>query len=162
LPLDGGKMLYALLSKMVSFYRLQQLMTHLGLFVSLCLLVYSVTASNLSGIHVNLMILALFLFFINLIQLRQLPLIFIRFLMQKWIVYQREAQLSEGQQRFFSRQVKQTFIVRNQALHLVLRHVYRTIRHRFVFVATNHGSKVIAVEENELLARFFDTQGVDE
>lgn len=83
LPLDGGKVLQALLSRFVTYARALRWSVHISLLSGLLLLSWSLVARNLSGIQFEWLLVSLFLLSSNLIALRRHPFQLIRFLLQR-------------------------------------------------------------------------------
>jgi stage IV sporulation protein FB len=83
LPLDGGKVLQALLSRYVCYARALRWSIHISLVGGLSLLIWSLRAHNMSGIQFEWLLVSLFLLSSNLIALRQHPYQWIRFLLQR-------------------------------------------------------------------------------
>ena len=83
LPLDGGRIAQAWLSKQMSYYYTLVISTWLSLILSGVLLMYCLFQLPDQGIHLNLFAIAGFLLFSNGYSLRDLHYRFIRFLMRR-------------------------------------------------------------------------------
>ncbi|PZD94126.1 Zn-dependent protease [Paenibacillus sambharensis] len=84
LPLDGGKLLSALLSCTSSYYRSLYMVTRLSLAVSLIIILYACYLPAHHGtIQLNLLAIGIFLFVSNWTYLRNIPYVFVRFLMHR-------------------------------------------------------------------------------
>jgi stage IV sporulation protein FB len=83
LPLDGGKMLLALLSYPVSYYRASNAAVWTSLAVSALAILASVFPLQEPGLRLNGLILGLFLFYSNWFLRKNLPYHFLRFLMSR-------------------------------------------------------------------------------
>lgn len=83
LPLDGGRVMQAMLSLIVQYYRSIFYCTWLSIIVSGMLTVYAIASWQTAGIQLNLLMIGLFMFYANIYQLRHIPYHFIRFLMHR-------------------------------------------------------------------------------
>ncbi|SHE09843.1 Stage IV sporulation protein FB [Chlamydia abortus] len=83
LPLDGGKILQAVLSYFLPYHRTLLLTTWISLIMSFGLVAASVFPWNGGGVHLNLLVIGLFLLYSNWYGYRHLPFQFVRFLMSR-------------------------------------------------------------------------------
>lgn len=84
LPLDGGKVLQALLSYAVPYHRALSFMVYLSLLLSLMLVTASLLRyANGGSVHLNLLVIGIFLFYSNWYGYRHLPFQFLRFLVTR-------------------------------------------------------------------------------
>ena len=83
LPLDGGKVMQALFSLWMPYYRSLQWSVHLSLGMSLFITAYALFAPYGTGVQLNLLMIGLFLLYSNWMVLRHLPFQFMRFLMHR-------------------------------------------------------------------------------
>ncbi|CAM4363762.1 site-2 protease family protein [Paenibacillus tarimensis] len=84
LPLDGGKLLSALLSCTSSYYRSLYMCTRLSLAVSLTMIMYACyLPAHHGAIQLNLLAISIFLFVSNWTFLRHIPYVYVRFLMHR-------------------------------------------------------------------------------
>jgi len=84
-PLDGGKLLQALLYRFLNYYKVLMWTTRLSLLLSMSMVIGSLMPWLLygQGIQLNVCIVGLFLFMTNWTNSRHLPFIFYRFLMHR-------------------------------------------------------------------------------
>ncbi|WP_438434359.1 M50 family metallopeptidase [Gorillibacterium sp. sgz500922] len=80
-PLDGGRILLVALGKLVPYHRTLVLGTRISLGLSLLLVLASLTPKLSGGLNLNLLAVGLFLAATNWYGLKQLPFLFLRFLM---------------------------------------------------------------------------------
>ncbi|EXX85142.1 Zn-dependent protease [Paenibacillus darwinianus] len=83
LPLDGGKLLQAAIGGGFSYYRTLQWGAALSLVFSAGMIVYAWLPLHEGGIQLNLFTIGLFLFVSNWTYRRNLPYVFLRFLMSR-------------------------------------------------------------------------------
>lgn len=85
LPLDGGKLLHAWLSRMFTFHQSLVWGARISLLLSGAMVIFSLVPAFLpegggSGIQANLLVVGLFLFVTNWTYYRYIPFVFLRFL----------------------------------------------------------------------------------
>lgn len=154
MPLDGGKILLAISGMVFSYKRAQMFTIHFSLLASVVLLLASVSATNLSGIRFDLLIVSMFLLYVNIHMLRKLPILFIQFLLQKYAILIDTSNVVPH--RLFCKPVKISVVASHLPTVAVLGNVMRGCRHRFLL--TNKSGQVVSiVEEKQLLARFFSS-----
>lgn len=83
LPLDGGKMLLCALSYAVSYHKAMTAAFYLSLLVSLMMITAAVIRYPGEGIQFNLLVIGLFLFYSNWFGYKNLPYLFLRFLVSR-------------------------------------------------------------------------------
>ncbi|MDP5272734.1 M50 family metallopeptidase [Chengkuizengella axinellae] len=83
LPLDGGKIVQAMLSFKLSFHRSLKYCGWHSFIMSLLLIGYACMHMISSGVHLNLMMIGIFLLYTNWYYLRNSPFYFIKFLMRR-------------------------------------------------------------------------------
>ena len=86
LPLDGGKIVFAILSYFVSFHQTLQWTSMISLICALMMLVYAALYGflhNGSGPQLNLLIVSSYFIYENWIRYRQLPYLFYRFVLAR-------------------------------------------------------------------------------
>jgi len=148
LPLDGGKIVHALLSYTISYHRALSISTWLSLFLSIMVVTASLVLIAGGGIHANLLIIGLFLFYSNWYGYKHLSYQFLRFLVSR-------------ERRFFTRgtrgsQVASPLIV---ASHLRPMEVFRQFmreRYHFIYVTGKDGNLLQVLPEEKLLERYFE------
>ncbi len=152
LPLDGGKVLFACCLMVIRYKRALVFVTNFSLFAACALLLISVSAINLSGIRFDLLIVSLFLLYVNMHTLRKLPLLFVQFLLQKFnlLIESDDARAHP----LFRRPVHELAISARLPLFSVLASVWYGRLHRFL-ITDEHGLAIAVIEERRLLERFF-------
>lgn len=83
LPLDGGKLMHAMLSRSMTYHRTLRWGARISLVLSGCMVLYAVIPwlhAGESGIQLNLLVVGLFLFLTNWTYNRHIPFLFLRFL----------------------------------------------------------------------------------
>ncbi|WP_438444316.1 M50 family metallopeptidase [Gorillibacterium sp. sgz5001074] len=83
LPLDGGKLLQSLLSYMMPYHRTLSFMTVLSILIALMLGTASLLRYPSGGIQLNLLVIAVFLFYTNWYGHKNLHFQFLRFLVNR-------------------------------------------------------------------------------
>jgi stage IV sporulation protein FB len=81
-PLDGGRIFHAVCTLWMSYHRSIVLVTWVSLVFSVLLVALSLGAAG-RGIQVNLLVIGLFLLISNWHRLKQIPYLFLRFLMNR-------------------------------------------------------------------------------
>ncbi len=147
-PLDGGKLLQCLLGRLLSYH--QSLLWSIRLSIAMSVMLAAAALVGPlwpgGGIQLNVLTIALFLLATNWTQLRHLPFLFIRFLVNR--------------ERFAARRLSQEsgpspIIVRPEAaVQSILRRLRRDYVH-LVYVTTPRGELLGVLPENVLLYHFF-------
>jgi len=83
LPLDGGKVMQALVSRWLPYYRTLLLVSLVSLLLSLLLAAAALLGFQSGGIHLNLLMISIFLAYSNWYGYRNAPFQFMRFLMNR-------------------------------------------------------------------------------
>ncbi|GAA3408324.1 M50 family metallopeptidase [Paenibacillus hodogayensis] len=83
LPLDGGKVMQALISRWLPYYRTLFLCSLISLLLSIMLAAASLLGILSAGVHLNLLAISLFLAYSNWYGYRHASLRFVRFLMNR-------------------------------------------------------------------------------
>ncbi|WP_246131897.1 M50 family metallopeptidase [Paenibacillus hemerocallicola] len=89
LPLDGGKVMQALMSRWLPYYRTLLLCSLVSLLLAAVLAAAALLGIRSSGIHLNLLVIALFLVYSNWYSYRNVGFQFMRFLMNREPVMER-------------------------------------------------------------------------
>lgn len=89
LPLDGGKVMQALIGRWLPYYRTLVLCALVSLLLSLLLAAAAVSGVRSGGVHLNLLAIALFLAYSNWFGYRHASFRFVRFLMNREPVMER-------------------------------------------------------------------------
>ncbi|NBI29772.1 M50 family metallopeptidase [Chengkuizengella marina] len=87
LPLDGGKIVQALLSYKMSYHNSLKYCAWNSLFMSISIIVYACMDIFNSGVHLNLLIIGFFLLYSNWYSFRNIPYYFIRFLVNRELTF---------------------------------------------------------------------------
>lgn len=144
LPLDGGKVLHALFSMLMPYYR----SLLLSYWISLCMSVFMIGFAVLrtEGLQLNLLMIGFFLLYMNWVGLRHLPYQFLRFLMNREINIERL--LKQGV-------LAEPIIVRSDMqLQQMLRLLMRE-RHHLYYITNHRGRTRAVVPEAGLIRTFF-------
>lgn len=83
LPLDGGKIMQSLMSLWLNYYSTLIVSTWTSLVSSVIVIVYSLGGWHSPGIRLNLLVIGCFLFYSNWFDYRNLPYLFLRFLVKR-------------------------------------------------------------------------------
>lgn len=83
LPLDGGKVMQSLFSLWLNYYRTIYYCTWLSMAMSVLIIGVSISQFPSVGIHLNLLMIGLFLLYANGYQMRNIQYHYIRFLMNR-------------------------------------------------------------------------------
>lgn len=152
LPLDGGKMLQAALSYVVSFHRAMVFSVRLSLFLSVMIVTGAVIRLNGGGIHMNLLVIGLFLLYSNWYGYKHIPFLFLRFLVN------RERRVSRGGAG--ARPKAATPIIVDGARKPV--EVFRLFmreQYHYIYVTGAAGALLEVMPEEKLLRAYFADAG---
>ncbi len=147
-PLDGGKLLQCLLGRFLSYHRALSWSIRLSIVMSTILAVSAFIGPLWpgGGVQLNVLAIALFLLATNWTYRRHMPILFIRFLVNRDRFTAKRLSRSSG---------ASPIIVRPEAaVQSVLRHLRRDHVH-LVYVTTPRGELLGVMPENELLYRYF-------
>lgn len=142
LPLDGGKVMQALLSLILPYYRTLIICTMCSLVVSGLIIVYTLYSIP-QGIHLNLLVIGLFLFFSNWYEYRLITFRYIRFLTNRIHAERSSERITEP-----------IFVRDNEKLHDVVRQFRKGKTHR-IFIVDQKDQVKLSMSEQELLNLYF-------
>lgn len=146
LPLDGGKVLQALLSMTLPYYKSLQISLWISLGMGSFIALFALLSSQGVGIQLNLLIIGLFLIYSNWISLRHLPYHYMRFLMyrpEKVDVLRKKGVAAEP-----------ILVLANRPVQEMLRMLKRDCHHLYYLMEPNGRTRGV-VPESSLVARFF-------
>ncbi|MBM4762431.1 M50 family metallopeptidase [Bacillus sp. B15-48] len=143
-PLDGGKLLFLLLSFRKAFPHAHQLTIYLSAF---SLLLFTIAVLILGPFTLNVFIIVVFLSFSLIYEWRQRRYVFLRFLMERYY----------GNQGDF-RLLMPLNVSADEELSAVLEQFQRGCKHQ-VIVKNKNGTEA-ALDENELLHVYFSEKNV--
>lgn len=147
LPLDGGKVLQAGMSFFIRYIQAVRLASGISFVLAILLLFYGLGFPNWGKIDLNVVIIALFLFFSNWQLLRNSPYQYMRFLMQRKIDYEADGPIG---QRVFPLIVPSSYTV-DETCRLFLRGKY----HLIYIVEYNSDRNIIGMIPEERVLRVF-------
>lgn len=146
LPLDGGKVMHALLSYAVSYHRALTVCTWISLFLSIMVITASLVRISGGGIHANLLVIGLFLFYTNWYGYKHFSYQFLRFLVSR---QRRYGNPVEG--RLASPLIVGSHMRPMEVFRLLMRE-----RYHFIYVTGRDGELLRALPEEKLLERYFE------
>ncbi len=142
-PLDGGKMVQALLSMGLPYRRA----VYLTYFISFSgLLILLVVSLSILWFHLNLFVIVIYLTVQNIIDYKYIPYQLIRFWMMKYAALQKDAHLWPEVYRDISPEIK----VEDTLKHL------RKNRCHYFFLRGKRNRRVRIIHERELFQAYFD------
>lgn len=145
LPLDGGKVMQALLSFIFPYYRTLLVCTIFSILLS-CLIFFYAALPFFYGLNMNLLIVSLFLFFSNWYEYRLMTYRFMRFLTNR-LHGDRDAKHSP---RLF----EPLFVPEHTRMHDIVRMFHKGKTHH-VFVIDHRDRVKATLSEQELLDIYF-------
>jgi len=146
LPLDGGKILQAFLDSVLPYYRSLTAGIRISLAFSALLVLWSLVRPGAPGIHLNLLLIGLFLLYSNIVSFRHVPFQFVRFLAFRLLE-------SEDPRRRPDRPIPEVASSRS-SLPDLLRRIRRN-RSQLFFLVGPGGTPERVVSERSLLLKFF-------
>lgn len=146
LPLDGGKLLQALLSYGFSYHRTLSVTTLISLFMSLLLIVASLFPWTGGGIQLNLLIIGVFLIYSNWYGYRHLSFHYMRFLMSRKVRFSREPGDNEDAQPLL--------VSLRHPVSEVLK-MFRREKYHWIYVVGEQGKVQYVLPEQRLIDYFF-------
>jgi stage IV sporulation protein FB len=147
LPLDGGKVLLAILSFQICYYKTLHICAWLSLMVSSGIVIYALASvSTQGGIQLNLLMIGLFLVYSNWINYRHIPYLFRRFLIS------REGralhQLAQGN-------ATQPIIVGGHKDVSTIVHMFMRERYHLIFILSKQGAIQKVLTEQYFIRSYF-------
>ncbi|WP_226000674.1 M50 family metallopeptidase [Paenibacillus sp. BJ-4] len=154
LPLDGGKILQSLISLFLSYHRTLVWTFRASIVTSLLFCIYGIfpLLRQNESVHLNLLAVGIFLLYSNIVDYRNIPYRFIRFLLGRDELFYREAAKGSIALPIVSLPVKH--------LEPVLR-LFRRDRYHMVYVMNEQGRIVAVLPEQRLIRSYFAARPPD-
>ncbi|GIQ70169.1 stage IV sporulation protein FB [Xylanibacillus composti] len=143
LPLDGGKIVQALISCYLSYYRALQATAWASLATSVLFLTGALSYSFAHNVHLNAIAIGLFLCYANWEHKRGLPYHFVRFLMKR-------EQFDRA-----SGMALPIIVHREQTVGEIVRMLMRDRQH-LIYIADEHGGIRRIIREQALIRHYFN------
>jgi stage IV sporulation protein FB len=147
LPLDGGKVLVSILSFQLSYYKTLHICAWISLMISSGIVIYAlISASTQGGIHLNLLMIGLFLVYSNWISYRHIPYLFRRFLISR-----------EGRALHHLAQGTSThpIIVGGHKDITAIVHMFMRERYHLIFILSKQGRIQKVLTEQHVIQSYF-------
>ncbi|MFS1513867.1 M50 family metallopeptidase [Chengkuizengella sp. SCS-71B] len=103
LPLDGGKIVQALLSYKISYHNSLKYCAWNSLLMSVLIIAYACMDVFYSGVHLNLLVIGFFLLYSNWYYFRNIPYSFIRFLINRELTFANMKEKKETTKPIFAK-----------------------------------------------------------
>ncbi|WP_025718686.1 M50 family metallopeptidase [Paenibacillus sp. 1-18] len=154
LPLDGGKILQSLISLFLSYHRTLVWTFRASIVTSLLFCIFGISPllRQNGSVHLNLLAVGIFLLYSNIVDYRNIPYRFIRFLLGRDELFYREAAKGSIALPIVSLPVKH--------LEPVLR-LFRRDRYHMVYVMNEQGRIVAVLPEQRLIRSYFAARPPD-
>lgn len=148
LPLDGGKIVQALVSLVAPYYTTLMWTYRISILVSIGVIVYAVGRwiAGDYGLPLNILLVGLFLFYSNVTDYRNIPYRFIRFLMNREGAFVHHAAIGSLAQPIISFPAK--------PLDTILRLLKRE-RYHMVYVMNRQGRILAVLPEQRIISSYF-------
>lgn len=146
LPLDGGRIVQAVVSRYASYYRTLTVGVWYSLIISCGMAVYSIYLTPYEGIHLNLLAISCCLIAMNWFSLRNMYYRFIRFLMSR--EKRRLAIVSDGEHA-------QPIVAGAEYNVQQLVKKFKRERYHLVYVLDDEGSVKQVISEQRCIREFF-------
>ncbi|MFB5763410.1 M50 family metallopeptidase [Paenibacillus medicaginis] len=152
LPLDGGKIVQALLSLRLPYHvtLLWTLRTSILFSVLFCLYAALPLWLNTGGLQLNMLAVGIFLLYSNWVDYRNIQYRFVRFLLGRDALFYRQAVQGNFAVPIFSLPVKH--------LDSILR-LFRRDRYHIIYVMNEHGKIIAVLPEQRIIRSYFSTHG---
>ncbi len=148
LPLDGGKILQSLASRYYPYHWTLLWSSRVSIVTSVVVIIYSILPlmKGEGIIQLNILMIGIFLFYSNLIDYRNLPYRFMRFLMNRDLVYTKYAIRGSIAQP----------IVTDTAKHLenILR-LFKREKYHLIYIMDKDGKVMSVLPEQRLISAYF-------
>ncbi|GGG20327.1 M50 family metallopeptidase [Paenibacillus abyssi] len=145
LPLDGGKLLQALLSYRIPFHITLVWGARISLLFSASMVIYALVIGWPTGIQMNVLTIGIFLFVSNWTYLRNVPYIFVRFLMRRE---------QAAANRVWQGALAQPIVVTgHNTVHAILR-LFMKERYHLIYVMGERGAIVAVLPEERVVDGF--------
>ncbi len=146
LPLDGGRVMQALLSYALSFHRSLMCCVWISLLLSLFVVFLSLIHMNDAGIQLNLLIIGLFLFYSNWHGYRNIPFSHLRFLMNRGA---RTGKMIEK-----GALAQPIVVYKNRSVAQIVR-LFMRERYHLIYVLNEKGAIQAVLPEQRIIATYF-------
>lgn len=146
LPLDGGKIMQSLFSLWLNYYRTIYYCTWLSMAMSVFIIAVSISQFSSVGIHLNLLMIGLFLLFTNGYQIRNIQYHYIRFLMH------REIRASKMMERGV---IAHPIIVKKSKKVKEVIHLFMREQYHLIYVINELGMIQAVLPEQLLIKKYF-------
>jgi stage IV sporulation protein FB len=146
LPLDGGKIMQSLLSLWLNYYHVIVSCTWISLIISILVVGVSIVQFNTVGIQLNLLMVGLFLLFSNGYHLRNIPFLYIRFLMNR--EFRVKSMMARGI-------VAQPIIVRQTKYIGEIVRMLRRERYHLIYIINDQGVVQAVLPEQQIIHKYF-------
>lgn len=152
LPLDGGKIVQALVSLWAPYYTTLMWTYRISILCSVGVVLYAVSRwfTGDYGLPLNILLIGLFLFYSNVTDYRNVPYRFIRFLMNREGAFARHAATGSLAQPIISFPAK--------PLDTILRLLKRE-RYHMVYVMNRQGRIMAVLPEQRIIGSYFQQNG---
>ena len=148
LPLDGGKIIQALISLVTSYYRTLVWTARISVVMSLTLIAI-VLYSWIAGfykLHLNALFMGLFLLYSNMVDFRNIPYVFLRFLIHRDTFFSRCSSSASLAQPIIS--------CVTQPLETILR-LFRREKYHIIYVINKQGEIEVSLPEKKIIQAYF-------
>lgn len=154
LPLDGGKVLQALISLSFAYHRTLVWTFRASIVTSLLFCIYGILPllGKNGSVHLNMLTIGIFLLYSNIVDYRNIPYRFIRFLLSRDELFYRQAAKGSIALPIVSLPMKH--------LEPVLR-LFRRDRYHMVYVMNEQGRVVAVLPEQRLIRSYFAARPPD-
>lgn len=146
LPLDGGKIMQSLISLMLNYHRTIVYCTWISLVISTLIIVFSVLQIYTVGIQLNLLMVGLFLFYVNWYHRRNIPYQYLRFLMN------REDRVSKMIERGVA---AQPIIVKKSKKIGEIVHLFMREKYHLIYIINELGILQEVIPEQQIVQKYF-------
>jgi stage IV sporulation protein FB len=147
LPLDGGKVLRAATSLMLPYYFTLLWSGRLSIAASILVVGYALLPLGAGGgLRLNILMIGAFLLYSNITDQRNMPYLFVAFLMNREAVYERHLLTGAVASPIVARAAK--------PLDDILR-LFKRNQYHFVYVLNGEGNVVAVVPEQRLISSYF-------
>ncbi|MFB5678513.1 site-2 protease family protein [Paenibacillus terreus] len=152
LPLDGGKIVQALLSLRLPYHLTLLWTLRTSILFSALFCVYAALPLwlNTGGLQLNMLAVGIFLLYSNLVDYRNIPYRFVRFLLGRDALFYQQAAQGNFAVPIFSLPVKH--------LDSILR-LFRRDRYHIIYVMNEHGKIIAVLPEQRIIRSYFSTHG---
>ncbi|MDQ0196777.1 M50 family metallopeptidase [Paenibacillus wynnii] len=147
LPLDGGKVMQAVVSLLIPYYSALLWCGRVSIASSILVIVYALLPlGTTGGVRLNLLMIGTFLIYSNITDHRNLPYRFVAFLMNRGAVYDRYMRTGA-----FARPI---VAISAKPLDDILR-LFKRNQYHFIYVLNSEGKVVAVVPEQRLVSSYF-------